>query len=121
MAGPLLAHYAYLANKPQYLELAIKQIFIMYKNMRDEKSGLLYHGWDPTKKAIWANPESGCSPEIWARACGWFVLAISEMLDFIPDGHPEKENIISIQKELIDAVIRNQSVEGRWYEVVDKW
>lgn len=121
MAGPLLAHYAYLANKPQYLELAIKQIFIMYKNMRDEKSGLLYHGWDPTKKAIWANPESGCSSEIWARACGWFVLAVSEMLDFIPDGHPEKENIILIQKELIDAVIRNQSVEGRWYEVVDKW
>lgn len=121
MAGPLLAHYAYIANKPEYLELAIKQIFIMYSHMRDPKSGLLYHGWDPTGEAAWADPETGCSPEIWARACGWFVLAIAEMLDFIPEDHPERAKIIAIQQELIEAVVNNQSDEGRWYEVVDKW
>ncbi len=121
MAGPLLAHYAALAGKPDYLELAIRQIFIMYTHMRDPKSGLLYHGWDPTGKAEWANPETGCSPEIWARACGWFVLAVAEMLDYIPEDHPQRAKIIAIQQELIEAVVRNQSDEGRWYEVVDKW
>ena len=121
MAGPLLAHYAALAGKPDYLELAIRQIFIMYAHMRDPKSGLLYHGWDPTGKAEWANPETGCSPEIWARACGWFVLAVAEMLDYIPEDHPQRAKIIAIQQELIEAVVRNQSDEGRWYEVVDKW
>ncbi len=29
--------------------------------------------------------------------------------------------MIHIQQEMIDAVLRNQSDEGRWYEVVDKW
>ena len=121
MAGPLLAHYAFLTGKSEYLELAIRQIFIMYSHMRDPKSGLLYHGWDPTGQAAWADPKTGCSPEIWARACGWFVLAIAEMLDFIPEDHPDRARIIAIQQELIEAVVRNQSDEGRWYEVVDKW
>ncbi len=56
----------------------------MYEHMRDEKSVLLFHGWDPTGQAEWANAATGCSPEIWGRACGWFVLAIADMLDHIP-------------------------------------
>jgi unsaturated rhamnogalacturonyl hydrolase len=121
MAGVLLAHYGSLTGRKEYIDLGVQQIFIMYEHMRDPKSGLLYHGWDPTGKAVWADPKTGCSPEIWARACGWFVLAIADMLDFIPEDDARRERVIAIQRELIEAVVRNQSDEGRWYEVVDKW
>lgn len=121
MAGPILAHYGVETNQPEYLELAIKQIFLMVEHMRDQKSGLLFHGWDSTKKAAWADPVTGCSPEIWGRACGWFVLALADMLDYISQDHPRRAEIIAIQQSMIQAVVNNQSAEGRWYEVVDKW
>ena len=53
MAGPLLARYARYSGKSEYLELAIKQIFIMYSNMRDPQTGLLRHGWDTYVICSW--------------------------------------------------------------------
>ena len=120
MAGPLLTRYAKYTGKVELRELAIRQIFIMYEHMRD-KNGLLRHGWDPSKKADWADPETGLSPEVWGRACGWFVLAIADMLDDIPADHPKYQEIIHIEQELIATLLKWQSDEGRWYEVVDKW
>ena len=121
MAGPLLARYARYSGRSEYLELAIKQVFIMYDHMRDPETGLLRHGWDPGKTAVWADPKTGLSPEVWGRACGWFVLAIADMLDDIPEEHRDRKRIVEIQQELVSAVLRYQSTEGRWYEVVDKW
>lgn len=120
MAGVLLVHYGHLTSQPEYIELGIQQIFLMYEHMRDPVSGLLFHGWDPTYQASWADPVTGCSPIIWGRACGWFVLAIADMLDYIPQDHPQRERIIAIQREFIDCVVKCQSAEGRWYEVTDK-
>lgn len=121
MVGPLLVKYAKLSGKPEFRELAIRQIFLMYEHMQDPKTGLLRHGWDCGKHAAWADPETGLSPEVWGRACGWFVLAIADMLDYIPQDHPRRAEIIAIQQQLIARIIRFQSDEGRWYEVVDKW
>ncbi len=120
MAGPLLTRYAYYSGRADLLELAVKQILIMYEHMRD-KNGLLRHGWDPSKKAIWADPVTGQSPEVWGRACGWFVLAVSDMLEYIPTDHAKRNEIIDIERELLHTLLRWQSTEGRWYEVVDKW
>ena len=121
MAGPLLARYARYSGKSEYLDLAIRQIFLMYEHMRDPATGLLRHGWDPGKNAVWADPETGLSPEVWGRACGWFPLAIADMLDDIPENHRDRARIIEIQQELIGNVLKYQSAEGRWYEIVDKW
>ena len=121
MAGPLLAKYARYAQKPEYLDLAVKQILLMYSNMRDEKSGLLFHGWDPGKNAEWADKNTGLSPEVWGRACGWFVLAIADILDYVPENYCNRQRIIEIFNNIISSIIRYQSAEGRWYEVVNKW
>lgn len=121
MAGPLLARYARYSGKQEYLDLAVRQIFLMYEHMLDPVTGLMRHGWDPGKHAVWADPVTGLSPEAWGRACGWFPLAIADMLDDIPSDHRDRERIISIQKELIKNVLKYQSDEGRWYEIIDKW
>ena len=120
MAGPILTRYAYYSGRTDLRELAVRQIFIMYEHMRDD-NGLLRHGWDPSRKAVWADPVTGRSPEVWGRACGWFVLAISDMLDYLPEDHEKRNEIIDIERELLHTLLHWQSAEGRWYEVVDKW
>lgn len=120
MAGPLLTHCSVLSGRTEFRELAIRQIFIMYEHMRDPISGLLRHGWDPSKQAPWADCVTGLSQETWGRACGWFVLAIADMLDDIPEDHKDRPAIIEIQKEILSRIMNCQNREGRWFEVIDK-
>ena len=46
MAGELLVRYGVKFNDDKYFALAYKQAKLMWDNIRDEKTGLLYHAWD---------------------------------------------------------------------------
>ncbi len=120
MAGPLCTSYGAFKNKPEFIDLGVNQIELMWDNMRGEGSNLLRHGWDDTKQAAWADKETGLSDNIWARSMGWYVVAICEMLDDIPKEHPERSRIEEILKTALLAVVDVQDKQdGRWYEVLD--
>ena len=55
MAGPLSVKYAKRFGEPVLRERAIKQVFLMDEHMKDEKSGLYFHGWDDSKAEAWAD------------------------------------------------------------------
>lgn len=38
---------------------------------RNKTSGLLAHGYDESKAAVWADPVTGAAPLVWDRAVGW--------------------------------------------------
>jgi unsaturated rhamnogalacturonyl hydrolase len=50
----------------------------MEKHLKDPVSGLLFHGWDESKKQQWCDPVTGRSPEIWSRSMGWYAMAINK-------------------------------------------
>lgn len=121
MAGPIMAMYADKMNKPEFFDMAAEQVILMYENMHDEKTGLLVHGWDDSKEAEWADKETGKSQEVWGRAMGWYVTAIVDILDYLPESHVERSRIIEILNDILAAIVKYQDKEdGRWYEVVDK-
>ncbi|WP_270816238.1 glycoside hydrolase family 88/105 protein [Hungatella effluvii] len=120
MGGPICAEYGYRYNKPEYTELVIKQILLMILKTRDSRTGLLYHAWDESRSENWANKETGCSPEFWGRSVGWVPVAILDDLDFISRDTPEYDKICQSLCALLDAVCKVQSIEGRWYQVLDK-
>ncbi len=120
MAGPLCTAYGAFKNKPEFIDIGVNQIILMWENMRGEHSNLLRHGWDDTKRAPWADPETGLSANVWGRAMGWYVVATVDMLDDIPMDHPERKRIENILKSALQAVVEVQDAEdGRWYEVLD--
>jgi unsaturated rhamnogalacturonyl hydrolase len=88
---------------------------------RDPKTGLLYHGWDESRSQKWADPETGCSPNFWGRAMGWYAMAIPDVLDHLPEDHPERERIIEIFGNMIGALsaVQDRST-GLWYQVLDQ-
>lgn len=121
MLGPLLVKYAAASGKQRFKDLAINQAVLMYENMRDPLTGLLRHGWDPEHMAQWADKETGLSGEVWGRALGWFTAAVADMLDELEKESPERNKMVEIQNNIAESIIRYQSPEGRWYQVVDKW
>ena len=121
MAGPLSVMYSDRFGDERLRERAINQIIIMDDHMRDEKTGLYFHGWDPSKEMGWADPETGLSEQIWGRAVGWYAVAILDILEYIPKEHPKAERLKDIERKLLKALTKYQDKKtGMWFEVLDK-
>lgn len=120
MAGPISAEYGYRFGKPEFINCAIEQALLMRKMTEDKRSGLWYHAWDSSREAEWADAETGLAPEFWGRSIGWVPVAVLDELDFVLEEHPRYEEMCSLVQDLLEAVCRYQSEEGRWYQVVDK-
>lgn len=121
MTSPLLAQYAQTFGDPHWFDDVANEILLMERVARDPKTGLLYHGWDESREQRWANKETGCSPHFWGRGLGWYVMAIVDVLDFMPLGHPKRGQIVGIFHRLAEAIVRVQDAEsGMWWQVLDQ-
>jgi len=121
MIGPFAVMYAHYFDKPYFFETIYQQMNLMRRNMTDPKTGLLYHSWDDSKAAEWADRETGLSSELWCRAIGWYAAAIMDILDYIPAAHPRRQEFTSAGIDIINALTRFQDEEtGLWFQIVDK-
>jgi unsaturated rhamnogalacturonyl hydrolase len=121
MGSPFLAEYGYRFNKTQYIEEAIHQILMAAKNCFDPKTGLYFHGYDESRQQTWANKETGHSPNFWSRGIGWYMMAMVDVLDFIPANHPKRPEIMMILSNLSQSLENYRDPKsGMWYQVTDK-
>ena len=121
MAEPFYAQFAAMFEEPKYFDDITHQFVLVEEHTRDPKTGLLYHGWDETKKMGWANPKTGASPDFWARAVGWYAMALVDTLPWFPEDHPGRTQLIAILDRLAPAIAFAQDPQtGLWYEVMDK-
>lgn len=120
MGSPFLAQYAAEFSKPELFDDVINQFLVCAKHTYDAKTGLYYHAWDESKTQKWANPETGQSPNFWGRSIGWWYMALVDTLDYIPQNHPKRKELIQLVQQLAEALPRYQDKTGLWYQVVDK-
>lgn len=120
MAHPFLTEYATLMEIPAIYDDVANQFAWMEKHARDAKTGLLYHGWDESRKERWADPETGLSKHFWGRGMGWFAMALVDVLDYFPETHARRAELLAILDRTIAAVAKYQDAKtGVWYDVVD--
>jgi unsaturated rhamnogalacturonyl hydrolase len=113
--------YAAVFNQPQWFDEAVHQVELIYKHTYDPSTGLLFHGWDESMNKVWADPQKGTSPERWARAVGWYAMALVECLDYLPQSHPERKNIEKIFSDLCRSIVKYQDPKTKlWFQVMDK-
>jgi rhamnogalacturonyl hydrolase YesR len=124
MTSPFYAQYTQLFTPPQYLKHfddIAHQFIWAEKHLRDPQTGLLFHGWDESKNQKWANPETGRSPEVWARAMGWYAVGLLEVLDYLPKNHQNRKDLIAILQRLAPVIERYQdTASGVWYQIPNK-
>ncbi|AUD05757.1 glycoside hydrolase family 88 protein [Spirosoma pollinicola] len=126
MAEPFYAEYTKLyggaagTDKKDFDDI-VNQFVWMENHARDAKTGLLYHGWDESRAQKWANKETGKSPNFWSRAMGWYVMALVDVLDYIPQSYPRRAELITILQRTIPAIVTYQDPKsGCWYQVTDR-
>ncbi|MDA3879983.1 MAG: glycoside hydrolase family 88 protein [Prolixibacteraceae bacterium] len=121
MGMPFLSAYAKSFDAPKWFDVATHEIILTYEKTHDKETGLLYHAWDESKEQRWADNETGHSPHFWSRAMGWYVMALVDVLDDLPENHPDREQLISILNKTIDALLKvRDEKSGCWYQILDQ-
>ena len=120
MGEPFQARYAVLHDEPEMFDHIVDQFVLAEKHMRDPETGLLYHGWDESRVQRWANEETGTSEHFWSRAMGWYVMGIVDVLDYLPEDHPRRGELVYILQRTLDAVLKVRDPASKvWYQVLN--
>jgi len=121
MGEPFYADYAKTFHEAADFDDITKQILLVDQHTYDAKTGLYYHGWEDTRVQSWADKATGHSPSFWARAVGWYALALVDVLDDLPADHPNRAKVLDILRRLADGVARWQDAKtGLWWQVMDQ-
>ena len=121
MGEPFYAEYATQFHEDADFDDIANQFIYMENHARDAKTGLLYHGWDESKKERWSNPITGLSQNFWGRADGWYAVALVDVLEKFPLTHPKRGQLLGILNRLVGALQKYQDTKsGVWYQILDK-
>jgi unsaturated rhamnogalacturonyl hydrolase len=121
MSSPFLAQYAMEFNKREWFDTVSEQITLIYGQTLDPETGLLYHAWDESRTQKWCNPSTGQSRHFWGRAMGWYMMALVDVLDYLPSDYRSRDTIISILNSTAEALLQFRDEEtGLWYQVLDR-
>lgn len=119
MLQPLYAELAEMND----MEVAWDDIAAQYENVvkycYDEDKQLFYHAYDHKKKMFWADKKTGLSKHFWGRAMGWLAMSTVDTLDYFPANHPKRAAILDCITKIAEGIIKYQSPEGVWYQILD--
>lgn len=104
--------------------LLTKQFTITWEQLRDSKTGLLYHGMTATPSITdWskdATPTSYHSGAFWGRANAWYMLALVDVLELMPANNTNYSTLKGYLEKLATSIASYQNEDGTWYQVLDQ-
>ena len=113
MSVPALA-YMGIKVKGQlgYADEAASQILKFRDKMFDEQKNIFIHGW---------LEDAAIQPKYhWARANGWAIMAIAEVLNVLPENHRDRKEIMELYHRHVQGLAALQSGSGFWHQLLDK-
>lgn len=121
MASTYMAQYAKEFNAPEWFDAACLQTKMIYEKTLDPSSGLLMHAWDESRSQKWCDHVTGQSHYPWSRATGWYILAIEDILEYLPEGHPDRPALIGILQKTCAALVKVRDPKsGLWFQVLNQ-
>lgn len=122
MAEPFLLRYGKAFHDSDYTDAeTVRQLLVYHKHLKATHSGLLYHAYDESGKASWADPHTHHSDYFWCRSIGWYGMTLVDTLDVIPQNQPGRAQLIRILRSLVSSLARTQDPKtGLWYQIMDK-
>jgi rhamnogalacturonyl hydrolase YesR len=112
MSVPALAQMGKLTGDKKYFDDAVKQVLQFSERMFNTDLNIYMHGWVEDMKE---HPEFH-----WARANGWALMAMTELLDLLPADHPGREKVLEQLQLHIKGLAPLQSAKGFWHQLLDK-
>lgn len=81
--------------------------------------GLYAHGVDAVRVQEWADPDTGQSASVWARALGWQIMALVDCAELVGPETFDKAGLRQPTQALLRQLVTLQSTDGGWLQVID--
>ncbi|CAD7052538.1 di-trans,poly-cis-decaprenylcistransferase [Pseudorhizobium halotolerans] len=117
MALPFQVEYALAANEQPRITDALQQLATALV-LTAAPGGLHVHGYDESRQQAWADKETGKSPAVWARAMGWMVMTLVDVLAVLPNDAATKV-LRKRTRSVLLAILQHQQESGLWLQVLD--
>lgn len=112
MSVPALAQMGKYTGEKKYFDDAVKQVIQFSDRMFNNEKGLFMHGW-----ILGMNEH----PQFhWARANGWAVMTMVELLEVLPQNHEGRAKVLEILRKHIRGLANYQSPKGFWHQLIDR-
>lgn len=113
MSVPFLANMGALTGDKKYFDDAAKQILQMAERLYSSEKELFDHGWSVTS--------GDYDPHFyWARANGWTLMSMVELLGVLPADHPSRDKILHLYRSMIRSLAGLQDGSGFWHNMLDQ-
>jgi len=112
MSVPALAQMGRLTGERRYYDDAVRQVLQFSRRMFNRDQGLFMHGW---VQGMEVHPEFR-----WARANGWALMTLVELLDVLPDSHPDRTAVVDLLRAHVRGLAARQSGTGFWHQLLDR-
>ena len=104
--------------------LLTKQFTITWEQLRDAKTGLMYHGMTATPATTdWSKATDATSYHsgaFWGRANAWYMLALVDVLEVMPSNNANYSTLKGYLENLAASIASYQNEDGTWYQVLDQ-
>lgn len=110
-------------------DILARQFTISWKQLYNESTGLLYHGFTANPKvdasASWAGITKGGttyhSASFWGRANAWYLMALVDVLEVMPKDNNNYATLRDYLDKLAVGIAKHQDkTTGCWYQLLDK-
>ena len=112
MALPSMAARSAYTNDPKQLDEAARIAGLFIDRMWIPEKGIFRHGY---VEGLEQEPSMA-----WGRANGWAILTMCQLLDAMPENHPQRAKILSTIKEHIKGLSQLQGRDGFWHQLLDR-
>lgn len=112
MSAPFLIRYAEATGRSVALDEAARQ-FLLYRRylfMEDER--VMSHVFDFKYGSATRVP--------WGRGNGWCLFSLSELLEKLPEGHPDRPALLELFRVHCEGVAALQAESGLWRQVLNQ-
>lgn len=114
MALPFQVEYGLRTGEQGLVDDAMAQLGSALEVLTGPE-GLFLHGYDHARAQNWADPVTGLSPAVWARAVGWLAMALVDLCGLLGDDPRAPRQATS---ELLTAIQHQQGASGLWQQVM---
>ena len=112
MSVPALAQMGALTGERRYFDDAVKQVLQFSRRLFNRDLGLFMHGW---VQGMEVHPEFR-----WARANGWALMTLVELLEVLPADHPDRAAVLDLLRAHVRGLAARQSGTGFWHQLLDR-
>jgi unsaturated rhamnogalacturonyl hydrolase len=112
MSVPALAQMGKFTGEKKYFDDAVKQVLQFSDRMFNKGKGLFMHGW---VLGMDEHPQFH-----WARANGWALMTMVELLEVLPENHEGRARVLDLLRKHIRGLANYQTDKGFWHQLIDR-